>query len=293
MNDIRYYDLNFNLLHTEPHYSSLNYTEKLNGVGSLEIHLPPKSFVPPLPFAAASGTFCGIVTGLRCTEKETALHGRSMNFLLTRRICPQTNITEGGGNAVMLTLVNTYLSDFAEFSAGEDFTPAPVQTADSPQTLEDVIAALCEGGGHRLVFDIPQKKFRLCFVPRRANPVIISESRGNAAAVSETLNLADFANFAKFSDSVLTTSDAAGAYRWETSVSADSEDAAQRELEKKQARTEISVTLKNLEYGKDYFLGDVLTVIRGGVSYNMLLDEISVDIDSGGIRCEPHFSQQS
>lgn len=89
---------------------------------------------------------------------------------------------------------------------------------------------------------------------------------------------------------------ATGIYRWEEILSAQAESGAEDELNKKKKSQDISLVTRDLEYGKDYELGDVMRVQKsaGGVRFTQKKRVVAVNIwyEQGNSGQQPEFSEQ-
>ncbi len=286
MKDIRFYDLLFNLIYIEPKYLSVHFCEKLSGTGSFEIHLPPgHADNLSLPCLVVFGDFCGIATGLR-TSSDTAVFGKTLNFLLSKRIClPFTADTESGAE-IMQRLTDTYISDFAVFENTCDFTAEADFAVSNATPLLNVVTRLCSSGGHCLAADFDAKKYVLKFLPRRSSPLRLSADTGVADNLTHTVNCSSYASYTRFGDKILEPDALTGVYRWEAMPSGDSESESLDLLLQQKVSRSISADIRRLIYGKDYFLGDIFDTDSG---VRAVMTEITCDCDSDGERYTPVF----
>ncbi len=287
MYDIRFYDLNFNLLHIESRYLSFSYTEKLCDTGSFEIHLTRGNTADtlPLPCAVYFGGFCGILTGRRLSS-DTALFGKTADFLLSKRICPVCTFESGSVTDIMQSLTASHLSDFAEFiPCGDAKISLPFEIS-SPTPLSRVFQKLCAGGGFFLEFDLSAKKYVLRNIICRDNPAVFSADRGNASDIVITENITSYATCGLWNGTFITSADAEGAYRWEAVLEGEDESGAVASLtEKKPVRT-VCAGINGMTYRRDYFLGDIF---RNNAGDAIKLTEISADFDENGSVFTPKF----
>ncbi len=91
-------------------------------------------------------------------------------------------------------------------------------------------------------------------------------------------------------------SSASGIYRWDEILSAQTESVAQDELTKKKRIQDISLITRDLKYGKDYELGDIIRVQKtaGGVRLTQKKRVVAVNIwyEQGNSGQQPEFSEQ-
>ncbi len=91
-------------------------------------------------------------------------------------------------------------------------------------------------------------------------------------------------------------SSATGIYRWEEILSAQTESEAQDELTRKKRIQDISLVARDMKYGKDYELGDIIRVQKtaGGVRFAQKKRVVAVNIwyEQGNSGQQPEFSEQ-
>lgn len=89
---------------------------------------------------------------------------------------------------------------------------------------------------------------------------------------------------------------ASGIYRWEELLSSQTESEAQSELIKKKRMQDISLMTKELKYGRDYSLGDILRVQKAGGSIRLTQKKkvVAVNIwyEQGNSGEQPEFSDE-
>ncbi len=284
MKDIRIYDLNFRLLAIEPFYFSFHYTEKLRGIGNFEIHLKKDSDLLKLslPCLVEMGNFHGIATGLQVSS-EGIIYGRTLNFLLSKRICRPFDCSGMDGGEILSAVTEKYLSDFA-LCASAEFTPPEGFAIAKADTVSSVLTKLCGDGGYELTADFGLGKYVLKYVPVHENPYPFSESSGFADNVVMGVNYAGYANFTTFGDEIISAAEAEGAYRWEALPEGDSDSEVLTNLKGFTPDFTVTAKLTAPGYKQDYFLGDLFLTDDGR---QVMLSEISADIDENGENLEP------
>ncbi len=198
MEDIRFYDFEFRLLHIEHGVFSCNWTFYENDIGRFEMHFPLESRLSQIaaehPYlVAVQGDKQGIVTGRQFTD-EGILYGRSCNWILTRFCFGNTLDTEGLFTSGILSgqdpqticrfLIQSSLGEVTNFTVeqSEDvgFEEVILQS-DRAQSVFLLVQELMKlsGGGHRVLFDIRQKTWLLQLTKGQVLSKVLSEDNRN------------------------------------------------------------------------------------------------------------------
>jgi len=86
-----------------------------------------------------------------------------------------------------------------------------------------------------------------------------------------------------------------GIYRWESILSAQTESEAETELREKKREQEITLLTRNLEYGKEYGLGDMMRVQKtaGGVRFTQKkqVKAVAIWYEQGNSGQQPEFTE--
>lgn len=280
--DIRFYDFEFNLLHIEPNFKSVNWAVYYNRVGNFEAHFDLKSELTKILFensyvVAVQGSFCAIVTGKQISD-ELAVFGRTCNWLIGKRVTPEFGHTTATVEALTRDFFNNAFYDVAEKEGGiflnfeNDFSKEITFWRNTFHPAIDVISDCIErdDGGNELVFLPLEKKWNFRIYKGRELNLVVSEDNKNAFNLKyngDILSLAseglyEFVNEETDKTEVariVRDASKQGIYRWECCLDASSDDTGISELSKKVENQTVTAKC-SLEYGKDYKIGDVVSV---------------------------------
>lgn len=204
MEDLQFFDFNFNLLHTEHNFSSVYWRIMYNGIGSFEGVFPAKSKVSQLCMENEYLVICqgnkqAIITTKKFQAGKLTIIGRTVNFLLSKRvILPfstyKTDVKKDGVS-LALYVIDTCCSDFVtkgtylSCSRDEHFWRNTAHPA-----IEVIIDCLNkEDAGHELLFDPKNKKWVFNIYKGKETGITLSELNLNAFDTEYTHNLLDYA----------------------------------------------------------------------------------------------------
>lgn len=245
------------------------------------------------------GDLQAICTG-RIVNDELTVCGRTVNWILTKRVrppfktseifesyqdpetillyCLRKGFTEPPAideNGVETTKIdeNRVVSDF--------IIPEPVGAEKmtshfwriSANDIETICVDLCEklNRGHRVIFDVINKCWRFEFIHPVENKILIAKESKTAHQFELYDDLQNVANggwYPKYDSEAdentswhyIKNGEKSGIYDWDCVLSCSGESEAWDELIKKSGTTNIQSRLRNLEFGKDYNLGDIMSV---------------------------------
>ena len=280
MEDIRFYNYEFELLHIESNFISSNWQVRYNEVGQFEAHFPLDSEMVRTasenPFlVAVQGKNTAIITGKKAGE-DFAIFGRTCNWLLTKRIVPA--FTEKTGTVAELAcgLAQEAFADTENFACevcGE-FENSFSFKKEEYLPLFDVISECLnlDGAGHELVFDVEKKQWVLQIRCGRELELLISEDNRNASygeICEDILERYDVGWYRQkqeteegqtFVWTSVERSQAQGIYRSECLLSAQTQEEAERELAEKKKNFSLTIESLGVRWRTDYELGDVVRV---------------------------------
>lgn len=200
ISDIRFYDFNFKLLHTENEFLSSNWTIYYNDIGTFEAHFDLKSDTLPVVMdndylVAVQGDLSAIIVGKKLAD-ELIIYGRTCNWLLTKRVTDAFSNTTGAIDSLVNTKVEEAFSD-SPLVAENTLSNPPMITAsrdDKCETFSFVQESLQLANlGHKLEFDPVNAQFTFKLLKgNEGNPLVISTVNRNAYDVStesDSLNL--------------------------------------------------------------------------------------------------------
>lgn len=289
MYDIRIYDFEFNLLHIEPKIISSNWTVKYNGIGSYEGHFDIGGDIVPIALnnkyiIVVQGDYQAIVTGKRISGNEFVLYGKTVNWILSRRVTPNFVSEHFGGDLVVENearkLVKVAFSDVTNFVLGDktgDKTTKYFWRNTYNPTSDVVIDCLDNARlGHNVVFDRKNKQWVFNVLKGTERNILVSVGSKNAYNTEYNEDLQEYYSegwYEKVRDSdedgnvtasewlkIEKDMDKKGIYRWECIVSEQDESSARSALAKKSRNEQISTKTHDLICGKDYNVGDIVRV---------------------------------
>lgn len=315
---IRLYDFEFNLLHIEPRCISTRWTLYFNDVGTLEAHFLPDEEIVRLILEKKylvieeKGKFA-IITGYVMQENFT-VYGRTCNWLLSKRAVNKFDKITGTADSITRGIVNTAFADVDNFALGNplEITETIEFSKDSSALASDVVTECLklQNCGHRLEFDVENKRWLYCNIQSRQNNLILSAANKNAYGIEFSYDLLDLADCGYYEKKVKNTdSDSetavttylsdentkTGIYRWEAILTGSEESEAENNLKSKAAKDEVTLSTRNVKYGDDYALGDILRVqiIKNGLRSNVKKRVSGVEIvhRSGSCSEQPIFEE--
>jgi len=269
------YDFEFNLLLAEPSVIKSRWVVYYNNVGTFEAHLPISSELTEIVsknsyLVVKQHGLSAVIVGKELGD-ELILYGRTCNWLLSKRITPKilpSNVTAGQFASQMVT--NAF-SDVANLTVGSVVSGVEIEfEKDEGTTLDAVSECLSLSNlGHELCFDEKEKKWVFNVLSGRENSLILSESHKNAYETKVSGDIIDLATCGIYdkktdegyeSSVVVSDSEKTGIYRWEAKLAGTTETEAQINLGKLCEKNEISMSVYDVFWGKDYALGDTVTL---------------------------------
>ncbi len=331
--DVRFYDSDFKLLHIEPLFESVSWNILYNGIGTFEMHMAPDS--PLLEIAlenryliAVQGDRQAVVTTKHFEDEKPVLYGRTLNFLLDKRVC----FPFDGAGEDAVTKVCELIEEIpgVVFESDADSAGECNYCTDKPASLLQTLCGILEekGLGHSYGYDFERKQWVFRIIRGRENNLLLSESLLNMYAFEKTESILDFANCGyyyqkssylgnwdavanspcltedesnvgkiyqvsnggtrfgitwnagdfiiccsadgKFTKSatlsegfyVFVGEDKSGAEHLECFLDDDNLEDARKSLGKQKAYTSVVAKVKNVEFGRDYLLGDVVRLSK-------------------------------
>lgn len=278
--DLRFYDFEFNLLHIAHDCISSIWSPKFNDIGTFEAHFPIKSDIVNALFdkkyvVAVQDGKQAIITGVQI-ENEFVIFGRSINYLLSKKVTPSFEKKETVSN-MCIDFVNDAFKGVENIfcNANEESLEEFDFKKETYSLTSDVIRECLEkcGGGHNMEFDVKNKRWVFNVLSGHKVPYVLSEDNKTAYDLTYTLDMLSFANKGYLekqieddeeskTEWVLIDNDETktGIYAFYTILSGETEEDAKKDLKSKEIKNETALTVKELKYNKDYFLGDTFTV---------------------------------
>lgn len=311
MEDIKFYDFELNLLHIDNAYSSVDWLLKFNGIGTFEAHFPINSPVTRLCMeneylVAVQGDKQAVITG-RKAASDLTLYGRTPNWFLSKRVTPNFTLMYYSPEFIAKKLVEAAMADVSNFELirTSGFTDRIRLWRNVYNPTIKVISD-CMGrvsAGHKMWFDIGEKKLKYCGIKPADTGLIISRTNLNAQNLSYTDDFQDSANGGYYAVTDETTgeltwteiaSGKTGIYRWMEVLGGDNEYDAKASLKSKRRKKDVKFDVRGLKYGKDYELGDIVTVKSefGGYirSERKQITEVNIWYENANAGEKPVFS---
>lgn len=211
MEDVRFYDFEFNLLHIEHDIVSCNWKLYANSVGSFEMHFPLKSLLVQVAsenryLVAVQGEKQAIITG-RQFNTEGILYGRSINWILTRFCVPECFDTESlyekgtieakDAQSVCRYILTKYLGHIDNFLVEENqsdvFDEVTLQKEGISSVFELIQDCLSQNrDGHSVFFDVKDRVWRFRPFTVKKSLLVLSEANRNCCDIEYTEDLQNF-----------------------------------------------------------------------------------------------------
>lgn len=289
MEDIRFYDFEFNLLAVQADFISVNWQIYFNEIGQFEAHFSNDSDIVKIvteePYiVAVQGDKSAIVVGWQSAE-DFAIFGRTCNWILSKRVVPAFETKNDKAEEIVREIVKDAFSDVTSFvltdSTGSQGKAELVQ--DNYRVLSEVVKEcldLCNLG-HKVSFDVKQKKWVFSVILPRELSVVISEGNRNGSQIQFSSDCLDRCSSGWYLQEQEETEDGSrpdpiwtlkkdssvsGIYHWECVLSARYDAEAMQELEKKKTKTNAKAMAVNFAWHDDYELGDLvkMKIEKGG-----------------------------
>lgn len=253
--DVRVYDFDFKLLCIMSDAISSSWTIRYNGIGTYEGHFRLNDKVAQIILnesyiVITEGENQAVCTA-KVAESELLVCGRTLNWLLSKRVIPPFKSREVFGDEfkgvkeiAKYVLQRTFtappkiddegcyientvddnkkVSNFILPSVDDDFVLDRYFWRNSANTTDEVIADLCDlaGIGHRLYFNVIDKTWDFEFIKGTEKPIILSEHNRNLYDSSYTEDIENLASGAWYeiysSAAASTTSNSSGSDEDET-----------------------------------------------------------------------------
>ena len=304
MRDIRVYDFEFNLLYIMTDVISSDWHLLYNGVGTYEGHFRLKDGISDIILSnkyvvIVQGDLQAICTG-KIVDKELTVCGRTVNWILTKRVRPPFKTSEifgeykdpetillyclekGFTKPPLIDSTGVETSSIDENRAVLNFVIPEAIGAEvmdnyfwrnSANDVESICVDLCEklNRGHRVIFDVANKCWKFEFITPNKNETLIAKESKTAYQfefAEDLLNDASGGWYPKYSGEsgentswhYLRGEERSGIYDWDCVLSCSGESEAADALKKKTATKKIESRLRNLKFGVDYNLGDIMPV---------------------------------
>ena len=191
-----------------------------------------------------------------------------MQSLNSKNNVKYTDIFAGN---VATQIVNGAFSDVDNFSVGSVALGDKISIETEVDTASKIVQDCLDmsGLGHELLFDEKRKLWEFKVFSGEENSLVLSEAHRNAYDTGITFDILDLATCGRYDkktdDGYVNTflqgdTDKTGIYRWEAKLYGSSEQEAKVDLLKRCEKGETSVGVKDILFGRDYRLGDILRI---------------------------------
>ncbi len=271
--EIAFYDYEFNPLWRAVNVTDIYHKELYNGIGSFEagIIADRRSAELLLERDFTVAVWEGRQAIITSAQAEAAagvvrIYGRTPNWLLSKRACPNFGHRTGTPFELAHALVDEVWGDAIAVGPGRD-TPAKETTfwRNVYNPLSEVVADCLDraDGGHRVVFDIKNREWRFETWLGGKSPCLFSEDRRNISAPTLRHSVLDYFNggyYCKDDEAgtwVEIPSDKEGIYRWTSRLDGSGEDSARSDLMRRRIEDGGDFDVLGEPNGA-YALGDVV-----------------------------------
>ena len=211
MEDIRIYDFEFNLLHIEHDIASCNWKLYDNEIGTFEMHFPISSDLTGIAMqksylVAVQGSKQAIITGRQMGD-EGVLYGRTCNWILTRfctseqfdtdSLLEDGTIAAKDAQTICEYIIGKTMSGVSDFvfeeNTADTFGDSYAENKGVTSAFDLIQNCLSrDGAGHRVFFDIPNKRWVFRAVKGKTLSVILSEANRNAYETEYSEDMQDY-----------------------------------------------------------------------------------------------------
>lgn len=257
-------------------YVSMNAVRDFNDVGSFQLTFWDDDAVKfakahPEGYFVVWGEFEGIATDFQFTNTQKQIYGSHLNALLNNIVFPAVETGEYNVNQKLSELFSSNAPWIVYDKSTIDVT-AEFGT-DAPKIASNFVNEYLAKAklGHR-VYIGKDKKIHFEILSSDVNPLVLSESNLNVYDVLEDFSNKELAfggYFKKTYDDkgnsleepvweYITSAEKEGIYKRDVILDASSLSEAQNELEALKSKYSTACKTRNVTYGTDYKLGDVV-----------------------------------
>lgn len=298
--DIRFYDLEFNLLRILPQhsrdcgYSSCVAGVQLNGQGSFEAVFNDNILVKMLktraePVLALWNDIWGYIPSFSFKDNEKRIIGTTLNGIAKRVVVQPCEYSQKTVEYIARDIVHDAIkngADWLQLGSENGVETTIDYKLDAPNTLDKVLSDIMgySDGGWRMYGE--NKKIVFECIKAKTIPIEISENNLNAYNIEITRNLNDIANIGYYKDesdgtwkSVGTA--LSGIHNSAAVLTSTTESAAKKELLLLLGKNDITPNVKSLQFGTDYSIGDIVRVRDGEIEVLKQVTEVMMAQESG------------
>ena len=204
MQEIRIYDFNFNLLASEFKCVSFDWDTRYNSVGTFEgvFTLDSKIYdccADKDFLVCVQGNNQGIITSVRIENDRIILGGKSMNYILEKRVCLPFSTKDDGvektATQMVCDIVKKYCGDFMEVENTPELLGTNHYTRLEAKPVLEVISDILSGvnAGHYVKFDTKNKKWVFGIRLPNEKTIVLSEPDKTLSDCAYVRYLTDYA----------------------------------------------------------------------------------------------------
>lgn len=275
MEEIFFYDFHFNFLCSIPDFISINFTEYFNKVGTAEIHIPKESEkaleILNTDFLVACYKGHSFIITTKVYEEDLTLYGRTMNFILTKRVTESTTLSNSFLESSVRKLIREAFIDSSiarlndkHFILGETIGNNTQVTCAiyENENLSEVVCELLnmQNLGHSVTFDTINKKWIFNILKGgQVKDIILSPENRNADRLCYTQDILDYMNTTR-NTAVGTDRDLTGLFAFQGAISVSGTERKQDKIRRLCRKKRITAKTADFIHGRDYNLGDTVRV---------------------------------
>lgn len=303
--DIRFYNWERELLCVVPQFESVNFYLYYNEIGTGEIHLnvscpQAKTILKNDFLVAVVGDIQALVVIKEVVKSELCIYLRTLNWLLTKRVCLPFSEKSRNTAREIKNCVPEYMT-IGQMPTIEEKEETIERT--SAQTAFDAIKAMLDTVkmGHEVRMEKTQTGVQWIFnvLPRRKTEILLSEDVKNVCEASFSIDALEYASSGYYLKNdewtKIAKDNKSGIYEFETILESENKADAKEELRKKVLKRTSQGKMRNLEFGKDYNLGDEVTMKykRGDFALTTVyrISGIHIAYEAAGKSEEPVFEE--
>ncbi len=203
MEDLRFYDFEFNLLYIVPDVYDVCWELKFNGIGTFEAGIAQdeeivKTIMNNEHIIVIQGRKQAIITEKFADNNRLTLYGRTVNFMLSKRVVEPFDIKSTYDETKGFKLIEKLIAKhFPEIEVEYDCEDEEIEFYRLVMyELSEVICDILErmNCGHTLLYDIKNRKWTLKLYKKNENEIFLSEDNKNIYNSSYRESILDYAN---------------------------------------------------------------------------------------------------
>lgn len=306
MDDIYFYDFDLTplyILSPEAGYMFVNAKQELRGSGSFQIAFKDKT-LEKLVRAAPEGIivrwrgFWGVASDYNFTGAKDTLYGEHLNVLLYKAVIPKQTF-DGSLGTVISSVIKSYYP-WLSFTAEQGVTyPNVTYEMTSYQNGDSVIKELCKRAnvGYEVFIEGGAFKFRL--ITPVKNLLMLSENNLNAYDFTEDFDGKTVAFGGWYEEEqaegdpiwkYIKSEEKTGVHKQDIVLKAKNKADAESELKGSTGTRKLNCKTKNISYGIDYKLGDIVR-IQSDATVTRTVTAIERYLENGAYRENPAFEE--